>query len=606
MHSTEMRQRSRGTRDISRPSNEWIVTCAARVLQIGPDTNFSCSIQMSETRSNVPVILGVNRTQDASVCLMHGQDVIWSIQKERLTRQKHHWGAVGDFRNVYCSRLPGLDRPVDVLVESFSSDREIERLPAYERELGENVALAANCRRARISHHLAHLYSVFHPSPFDEAAVMIVDGQGSPAADFTETWPGRDTTPAHFREVSSFYRADRSGVECLDKQLWDRDDDHPVGLGMFYFLLTQMMFPGEGNEGKVMGLAPHGDAGALGLPDLDVDGLQVTIPSAWRDAMADRKRFRYASADRARFADIANLAAAGQRAFENALLALARTLHAHTGLDALCFAGGTALNCSANDRLLRESPFSRIFIPPAPSDAGTSLGCAMYGLTELAGEPCDYRWTHDYLGPTASDEAVASALRDADDLIVAKPRDVVQAIVESLVAGEVVGLYQGRSEFGPRALGHRSILGDPRTEAMRDFINAKVKKREWFRPLAPIVLLEEAARYFDIRRPSPFMQFAAPVRPEMARVIPAVTHVDCTARLQTVGPDDDPLLRAVLAGFAERTGVAVLLNTSYNGKDAPIVETPDEALATFRETPIHVLAMPPYLLRKRTQPEAVA
>ena len=550
-----------------------------------------------------PVVLGVNRTQDASVCLMQGHEIVWSIQKERLTRRKHHWGGLGDFRNVYCPRLPGLDRPVDVLVECFSSDREIERAPAYERELEQHLTFAPDCRRVRISHHLSHLYSVFHPSPFDAAAVMIVDGQGSPAADFTETWPGRGTTPSHWREVSSFYRADRHGIACLDKQLWDRDDDHPVGLGMFYFLLTQAMFPGEGNEGKVMGLAPHGDADALGLPDLDVDGFHVAIPGAWRDVMAERKRFRYAGADRTRFPDIANLAAAGQRAFENALLALARTLRARTGLDALCFAGGTALNCSANDRLLRESPFRHVFIPPAPSDAGTSLGCAIYGVTEVLGEPCAYRWTRDYLGPAASAESIATSLRDADDLLVTRPVDVAAAIVDLLVAGKVVGLFQGRSEFGPRALGHRSILADPRSAAMRDFVNAKVKKREWFRPLAPIVLLEEASRYFDIRRPSPFMQFAAPVRPEMAAVIPAVTHVDCTARLQTVGPEDDPLLRAVLARFAAQTGVAVLLNTSYNGQDEPIVETPVEALATFRATPMHVLAMPPYVVRKRSEPQ---
>jgi carbamoyltransferase len=561
---------------------------------------------MADSLPAAPVILGVNRTQDASVCLMHGANVVWSVQKERLTRQKHHWGGVGDFRNVYCKRLPGLDRPIDVLVECFSSDREIERLPAYERELGENLAFAPGCRRARISHHLSHLYSVFHPSPFDEAAVMIVDGQGSPAADFTESWPDRATTPSHWREVSSFYRADRRHVECLGKQMWDRDDGHPVGLGMFYFLLTQTMFPGEGNEGKVMGLAPHGNPDALGLPDLDVDGFEVAIPAAWREILADRRRFRYATSDRARFAEIANLAAAGQRAFENALLELARTLHARTGADALCFAGGTALNCSANDRLLRESPFSQIFIPPAPSDAGTSLGCAVYGLTEVLGAACDYRWRHDYLGPAAPAGAIDDALRDADDLVVAKPDDLARAIVDLLVAGKVVGLYQRESEFGPRALGHRSILGDPRTAAMRDWINARVKKREWFRPLAPIVLLEEASRYFDVRRASPFMQFAAPVRPEMASVIPAVTHVDGTARLQTVAADDDPLLRAVLSRFAAQTGVPVLLNTSYNGKDEPVVETPEEALATFRATPMHALAMPPYVVVKRIEPEAVA
>jgi carbamoyltransferase len=452
----------------------------------------------------------------------------------------------------------------------------------------------------RISHHLSHVYSVFHPSPFDEAAVMIVDGQGSPAGQFTETWPGGSRTPSHWREVSSFYNASRDGVACIGKQLWDGDDDHPAGLGMFYFLLTQTMFPGEGNEGKVMGLAPHGNPEALGLPELDVDGIRVTFPPAWMDVLAEKRRFRYHGTDDGRFADIANLAAAGQRAFENALLALARTLAKESGADALCFAGGTALNCSANDRLLRESGFSHVFIPPAPSDAGTALGCAMYGLVEVLGEPSRYRWTHDYLGPASWDDAaIMDALRDVPDVLVDTPAALVDAIAVLLADGNVVGLYQGRSEFGPRALGHRSIPADPRTAAMRDFVNAEVKKREWFRPLAPVVLLEHADRYFEMSRASPFMQFAAPVRPRMAAAIPAVTHIDCTARLQTVGPDDDPLLRSIIERFAARTGLSVLLNTSFNGKDEPIVESPAEALATFRAAPMQALAMPPYLIRKR-------
>ena len=561
---------------------------------------------MADSPTAAPLILGVNRTQDASVCLMHGSRVVWSVQKERLTRQKHHWGALGDFRDVYAPRLPGLDRPIDVLVESFSSDREMEKLADYERELAATLLFAPDCRRVRISHHLSHVYSVFHPSPFDEAAVMIVDGQGSPAGQFTEAWPDAGGTPSHWREVSSFYRASRARIECVAKQLWDCDDGGPAGLGMFYFLLTQAMFPGEGNEGKVMGLAPHGDPNALRLPDLDVDGMQVTLPAAWSDILRDKRRFRYAAHDRTRFADIANLAAAGQRAFENALLQLARTLHAMTGASALCFAGGTALNCSANERLLRETPFRSVFIPPAPSDAGTSLGCAMYGLAEVLRLPCEYRWTHDYLGPAPPPEVIDEALRGAGDLHVETPGSLPAAIADLLAAGKVVGLFGGPSEFGPRALGHRSILADPRTGRMRDWINAKVKLREWFRPLAPIVLLEDADRYFDIRSPSPFMQFAAPVRREMATVIPAVTHVDCTARLQTVGPDDDLLLRAVLEQFAYRTGVPVLLNTSFNGKDEPIVESPAEALATFRATPMHALAMPPYLVRKRSAPGPVA
>ncbi len=556
-----------------------------------------------------PRVLGVNRTQDASLCLMQGSRVVFAIQKERLTRQKHHWGKLDDFRSVYCERVAALDTSLDAIVECYSSDDEAGRLDAYEQELREILAPGANCKRVRISHHLAHLYSVFHPSPFDEAAVMIVDGQGSPVSEFTEQWSGAREAPGDWREVSSFYRADRRRIECIDKQLWNRDEQRLVGLGMFYFLLTQAMFPGEGNEGKVMGLAPHGDPHALGLPPLEVEGAQVHIPARWIEIVRERARFRYVPGDKSRFADIANLAAAGQHAFEEALLELARWLHARTGAENLCFAGGTGLNCSANDRLLRETPFKRVFIPPAPSDAGTSLGCAIYGLTELLGQPCDYRWDSDYLGPEPRLLDIESALRGADDLEIERiddPHALRERMLDLLCAGKVVALYQGRSEFGPRALGHRSILGDPRDGRMRDWINARVKEREWFRPLAPVVLLERAEEFFDIRRPSPFMQFAAPVRPEAAHIIPAVTHVDCTARLQTVSEHDDPLLRALLQGFEARTGVPVLLNTSFNRKEEPIVETPAEALKSFRHTPMHALVMPPFVVRKRSEPDAVS
>jgi len=557
---------------------------------------------------DAPVVLGVNRTQDASICLMHGSQLAWAIQKERLTRQKHDWGKQGDFLRHYLPRLPGLGRPIDVLVECFSSDAEVNQLPAYEAELAEALAFAPGCRRLRISHHLAHVYSVFPPSPFRDAAVMVIDGQGSPAEDFTEHWPGAGAVPGDWREVSSFYRASRERIECIGKQLWDRDDAHPAGLGMFYFLLTQAMFPGEGNEGKVMGMAPYGDASALGLPPLEVDGAQVRIPAPWRALLCEHRRFRHGMPG-VLFSDCANLAAAGQRAFEEALLAVARWLHAQSGMDNLCFAGGTALNCSANERLLRETPFKRVFIPPAPSDAGTSLGCALYGLTELAGVRCDWRWSDDYLGPAPRSADIEAALADASDLIIEHVpghEALSERMLDLLCGRKVLGLYQGRSEFGPRALGHRSILGDPRHASMRDWINAKVKQREWFRPLAPVVLEECAREYFDVPGASPFMQFAAPVRPAMAQVVPAITHVDCTARLQTVGPRGDALLRALLTGFEARTGVPVLLNTSFNGKDEPIVETPFEAVASFRRMPLHALAMPPFLVTKRIEPELPA
>lgn len=558
--------------------------------------------------SDAPIVLGINRTQDASICVMQGSHVVLAIQKERLTRQKHHWGKLNDFREIYLPRLAALRQPIEALVECYSSDDEIDKLSAYEEELVAVLTFAPNCRRARISHHLSHVYSVFHPSPFTDAAVMIIDGQGSPVSELTEQWSGAEDVPGDWREVSSFYRADRKRIVCLGKQLWDRNEQRLVGLGMFYFLLTQAIFPGEGNEGKVMGLAPHGNPDALGLPPLEVDGIQVRIPSRWFEILHERKRFRYASGDLTRFADTANLAAAGQRAFEEALLEVARWLQRQTGAENLCFAGGTALNCSANDRLLRETPFRRVFVPPAPSDAGTSLGCAVYGITELLGMRCDYRWENDYLGPETQALHIEATLRDAGDLIVERIEhaDALCArVVDLLCATKVVGLYQGRSEFGPRALGHRSILGDPRHGYVRDWINSRVKEREWFRPLAPVVLLERAEEFFDIRRPSPFMQFAAPVRPQAAQLIPAVTHVDCTARLQTVSAQDDPFLRALLQAFDARTGVPVLLNTSFNRKEEPIVETLEEALTSFRRTPIHALVMPPFLVRKRIEPESI-
>ena len=556
-----------------------------------------------------PLVLGINRTQDASICLMRGSQLVWAIQKERLTRQKHHWGRTGDLSDIYTPRLPGLDQPIDVLVECYSSDAELDKLQSYEREIASALILAPDCKRIHISHHLAHVYSVFHPSPFERAAVMIIDGQGSPVSALTEHWRGAAWVPCNWCEVSSFYQADRERIICIDKQVWNRDDERLVGLGMFYFLLTQAIFPGHGNEGKVMGLAPHGDPKALGLPPLQVEGWQVTIPSQWREIMRERGRFRYSGKGDPRFADIAALAAAGQRAFEDALIKVAYWLHNETGAENLCFAGGTGLNCSANERLLRETPFKRVFIPPAPSDAGTALGCAIYGLTQLAGEPCNYRWQNDYLGPEPLRADVDAAVADAPDLLVEHiehPADLCGRIADLICEGNVVGLFQGPSEFGPRALGHRSILGDPRQPHMRNWINDKVKLRDWFRPLAPVVLLEYADRYFNVANPSPFMQYAAPVRPEAAPIVPAITHVDCTARLQTVGPADDPMLFALLNAFHQRTGVPVLLNTSFNGKDEPIVETPAEALETFRQTPMHALAMPPYVIRKRTQPKMPA
>ena len=548
------------------------------------------------------LVVGVNRTSDASVCVLGSDAFICSVQKERLTRQKHDWGAVGDFSNHYVARIPALQRPVDLVVECFSSDREISNLQEYDRELREVLKFRKEPRVVRISHHLAHLYSTFLLSPFERAALMVIDFQGSRVRDFTETWPVNGQVSPDAVEVSSFYLCDQSGFTCLGKQLWDENRARPVGLGCFYNYLTITMFPGQGNEGKVMGLAPYGDPDALKLPPLEVSEEKVFIPPEWHQTFHDRRRFGFFQNGSGSFEACANLAAAGQRCFEDALLRVAAWVQEKTGCDNLCFTGGTALNCVANGRLLRESKFKDIFIPPSPHDGGTALGCALYGLTECLNVRSRFQWINDFTGPEPVYDSLEEQLAQ-ENLIVEKPSDIIGEMVQLIQSGQVVALYQGGSELGPRALGHRSIVADPRGPSIKAWINEHVKGREWFRPLAPVALEETASKYFVVDRPVPFMQFAVDVRAEHRELLPAITHVDGTARLQTVSRKNDEFFYSLLKAFEARTGISLLLNTSFNGQDEPIVETPAEAIRCFLRTAVDVLVMPPYIISKRLKHE---
>jgi carbamoyltransferase len=253
--------------------------------------------------------------------------------------------------------------------------------------------------------------------------------------------------------------------------------------------------------------------------------------------------------------------------------------------------------------VVRESPFENVFIPPSPHDGGTAVGCALYGVVACLGLESQFRWTNDFLGPEPIDREIAEAARDASaDLVVERPDDLVAAIVDLLARGRVVGLHQGRSESGPRALGNRSIIGDPRRPDMRDYINFAVKGREWFRPLAPLVLADHAERIFAVDRPAPFMQYAAEVRAEFREQLPGITHVDGSARVQTVEPVETPFLHALLTAWHQRTGSPVLINTSLNGPGDPLTETPTQSIDTLRRTNLHALALPPYLIAKRDEP----
>src|SRR4051812_17423460 len=432
-------------------------------------------------------VVGVNRTQDGSIAVAVGEETVYSLQKERLSRRKHHWGRLGDLPRLYLPRFPALRQPVDLVVEGWSSDSEVDNIEAYHAELRECLDLKPDARIVSVSHHLSHLYSAYPTSPFASAAGLVVDAQGSRVRDLTETVDLPEGTDPDLLEVASFYRGEEGRVTCLAKQLWDGDWARPVGLGCFYSLLTKMLWPtGEGNEGKVMGLAPFGDPDAHDLPDLEVREHEVSIPDEWLKAFEEKDRYAYFTEGTGSVTDCANLAAAGQRAFERALLQLADWLHGQSGLEHLVFAGGTALNCSANGLLLTDSAFADVFIPPSPHDGGTAVGCAIYGLVEVLGRRSGFRWANDFLGPDPDPQELEEAIRTLpDDLVAERPEDLLDAMVDLLEQGRVVALHQGRSESGPRALGNRSIIGDPRRSAMQDYINFEVKGREWFRRWLP-------------------------------------------------------------------------------------------------------------------------
>lgn len=542
-------------------------------------------------------VLGINRTSDASVALVDGSDAV-SIAKERLSRHKHAWGALGDVADLYHPRVLA-DRPApELVVECFASDPERDRLTDYRRELSDVVGPVPVIE---VSHHLAHVHGAFQPSPFDEAAVLVVDNRGSPAARLDEAPPPGGWTGEGLEVISTYLARRGEAPSCLTKQLWDPGRRPIAGLGSFYSALKEAVLPGNGTEGSVMGLASLGDPDGPDLPPLTVVEGSVHVPQDWVAVLNRRAPFRFLTTGAGTFDAAADLAAAGQRAFEDALVELARFLHRRSGLDTLVYTGGCALNCAANERLARESGFSRVWIPPAPHDGGTALGCALYGA-EVLGQPSRFRWRSDFLGPEHDVGPTIEDLRRDDSLDVTTPTDLAPTVAGHLVAGELVAVHRGRSESGPRALGHRSLLADARRVVVRDFVNREVKGRQWFRPLAPVVQIEHLGRWFRTDVASPFMQRAVGVTDEARRRVPAVVHHDDTARLQTVGRPDDPFLWELLEAVRAETGVGVLVNTSLNGPGAPIVETPDEAVAFFRSVPVGHLVLGSHLVSKRSPP----
>jgi carbamoyltransferase len=423
-----------------------------------------------------------------------------------------------------------------------------------------------------VEHHLAHEASAFLASPFEECAVLTMDGRGELAT----------TSYGYYRDR----RYKRIGQVNL-----------PHSLGLLYESVTNYLgFLHSSDEYKVMALASYGKpvyAPLLGeIVRYTGDGNYEVLPAEW-DRIFGPARER-GSEFTSKHMDIA---ASLQAVLEETVLKMAAWLHEQTGAENLCMAGGVALNCVMNARVRDRGPFKRVWVQPAAGDAGTSLGAALWIDSQQRG-PSKHSWQmdHAFLGPAYGDDEIEAFLRQAK-LRYRRAADLSAEVADLLMQDKVIGWFQGRMEFGPRALGARSILASPLDAGMQQRLN-QIKDREDFRPVAPVVLEEEAANWFVDGAVSPFMVFVYDVRPDKADRIPAVRHVDGTARIQTINRGQNPAYYDLVKAFAQRSGVPVLINTSFNTRGEPVVCSPRDAVESFCSTPLDVLAIGPFIVEK--------
>jgi carbamoyltransferase len=453
----------------------------------------------------------------------------------------------------------------------------------------------------RVGHHLAHAAAAHFVCPDDGAAILVVDAGGTRL----EEWPADVARPASFpapphdQEVQSFFVARGREIETL-RQTFTRPG-HRIGIGWLYGMTTVHLGFGPLDAGKTMGLAAHAlepeDDDILRWDSLDGDllfpvELDLAEPATWLP-YADRLfgGLPPRAPGEALTERHAQVAARLQRTTEAILLEMAAQLQRATSARTLCFSGGVALNVLANRRLVDESPFERVFVQPAASDSGIALGCALLGAIEKRC-PIPASPEVSFLARAYASSEVARAVeRCRGAFRVETPSDLLGAVVDRLAAGQVLGWFEGASELGPRSLGHRSLLADPRDPLAKERVNELVKHREAFRPFAPAVLEERAAESFDLSLPSPNMLLSARVRDGARDRIPAITHVDGSARVQTVSRRFPGRFRALLERWADHSGVPVLLNTSLNGPGEPIVESPDDAVGLFERSRMHALVL---------------
>ena len=575
---------------------------------------------------------------DASAAAVVDGRFVAGVEEERFRRIKH-WAGFPENALRWCAAEAnggGLEGVAALAVSrqprayllrkaalALSHPRSLPRAVSRARNLAQVGTLEGRIARAfgvaqapplhPVEHHLAHIASAFFCSPFEEAMCLSVDGFG----DFVST-------------MSAVGRGNR--LEVLDRVHF------PHSLGLLYTAVTQFLgFPGFGDEYKLMGLAAYGEprhtAEVARLVPANGDGgfrldlryfrhLSEGVDMTW-DGGEPRLGAVYTPAleellgparrpDQPLEQRHKDMAASLQAVYEERFFALVRALLKRTGPRRLTLAGGCAMNSLANGRIFERTDVQDVYIQAAAGDAGTALGAALYAQHAVLGAPRGFVMEHSYWGPRYGEAEIRAALaagipgsggQDGEwgELIVETLADedrLAEATAASIAAGEVVGWYQGRSEWGPRALGNRSILADPRRDDMRDLLNLKIKRRESFRPFAPSILEERTGDWFTLSYPDPFMIKVYPIRPEQRPRIPAVTHVDGTGRLQTVSRGANPRYWKLISAFERQTGVPIVLNTSFN-ENEPIVNTPAEALDCFLRTRMDRIVLDRVTVRRR-------
>jgi carbamoyltransferase len=579
------------------------------------------------------LILGINAYHgDGSAVILRDGAVIAAVEEERFRRVKHWAGFPEESIRVCLAMAGATAADVDAFAVSRNPRAHLWRKALFAlrkrpdprlltdrarnlrtvRQLPATIAATFGLDQARVSarmhyveHHPAHLASSFFASPFDQAAICAIDGFG----DFVSTSDGIGQGTRMQVSHHSFF---------------------PHSLGLLYLAITQYLgFANYGDEFKVMGLAPYGNPDfvrelrqLVSVADDGAVALNLRYFSHWSDGVTmtwDGGEPKIGGVFTAKLEQLLGparkrdepvtprheaIAASLQAVYEESAFRVLRAVHARTRLSRLCLAGGCAMNSVANGKIRANTPFEEVYIQPASGDNGTALGAALHAWHASGGQR-GFVMEHGYWGPEFSDAAIQAALSArrqeveprATHAVIADPQELCERTAGRIADGKVIGWFQGRMEWGARALGNRSILADPRRTDMRDIINTRIKFREKFRPFAPSIAVDALDEYFVGAVPDPFMVQVYPVRPDKRNVIPAVTHVDGSGRLQTVSPSTNARYYQLIDAFRQRTGVPILLNTSFN-ENEPIVHRPAEALDCFLRTDMDVLVMGSHLLEK--------